>query len=131
MNHYFKVFFIVSFLVLLFDFIWIKLVMKREYINMINIIQNSSLSIRFIPVVLSYLTIILPIIIFVLPNIKSTDRLQNSIIYGGLMGFFMYGMFSFTNYALLDKWKINIVFLDVLWGIFLYTIVSYISSLFS
>ena len=123
-----KIFVIISFLVVIIDFIWIMLVMKPKYSILINNIQKSPLSIRVVPVILSYITIILPIIIFVLPNIKNTTRLQDSIIYGGLMGFFMYGMFSFTNYSLLDKWDINVVIFDVIWGIILYTIVSYISS---
>jgi uncharacterized membrane protein len=127
---FFKILCLVSFLVITVDFVWIKLVMMKEYTNLISDIQKTSIVVRFIPTILSYLTIILPIVLFVIPKISKETRLQDSIIYGGLMGFFMYGMFSFTNYALIDRWSLRVVLLDTFWGFFLYSLVSYITSSF-
>ena len=125
---FFKILSIVSFLVITIDFIWIQLVMKNAYNNMISDIQKTSMMIRLIPTILSYMTIILSIVLFVIPKIKPERRLLDSLVYGGLMGFFMYGMFSFTNYALIDKWSLKVVLLDTIWGAFLYAIVSLITS---
>lgn len=118
----------VSFLVLVIDFSWIQWIMKAKYAEMIPKIQKSPLTIRYIPVLLSYLTIILPIVFFSVPNIRKESRWKDSLFYGGLLGVFMYGMFSFTNYALIKNWTLEVVFLDTVWGGILYTIVSYIAS---
>jgi uncharacterized membrane protein len=115
-------------LVLLIDLIWIKLFMGREYEKMIYDIQKSELSIRPFFVFLSYTTIILPILLFTLPNIRSEHRFMDSMFYGGLLGLLMYGMFSFTNYSLIEKWSLRVVAMDTIWGFILYTIVSYIVS---
>ena len=127
---FFKILCLVSFLVFTIDFIWIKLVMMNEYTNLISDIQKTSIMVRFIPTILCYITIILSIVLFVIPKISKENRLEDSIIYGGLMGFFMYGMFSFTNYALLDRWSIRVLLLDTFWGAFLYSLVSYITTSF-
>lgn len=118
----------VSLLALVIDFAWIQWIMKSKYVEMIPKIQKSPLTIRYIPVFLSYLTIIFPIVFFTLPNIRKESRWKDSLFYGGLLGVFMYGMFSFTNYALIKNWTLEVVMLDTIWGGILYTIVSYIAS---
>jgi uncharacterized membrane protein len=125
---FFKILSIVSFLVITIDFVWIQLIMKRAYTNMISDIQKTSMMVRIIPTILSYITIILPIVLFVIPKIRPETKLLDSLVYGGLMGFFMYGMFSFTNYALIKEWSIPVVLLDTFWGSFLYFIVALITS---
>lgn len=121
----------VSLLVLIIDFAWIQWIMKDKYAEMIPNIQKSPMVIRYIPVFLSYLTIILPIFFFSLPNIRKERMWKDSLFYGGLLGVFMYGMFSFTNYALIKNWTLEVVMLDTIWGGILYTLVSYIASEFN
>lgn len=118
----------ISLLVVTIDFAWIQWIMKNKYAEMIPKIQKSPLTMRYIPVFLSYLTIILPIFFFSVPNIRKEKRWKDSLFYGGLLGVFMYGMFSFTNYALIKNWTLEVVMLDTLWGGILYTLVSYIAS---
>ena len=124
-----KIICIVTFLVLTIDIIWITLVMGKQYSIMIGDIQNTSMLIRLLPTILSYFTIIIPIVLFVIPRISKETILLDSIIYGGIMGFLMYGMFSFTNYALIRNWTVKVVLLDIVWGSFLYSIVSYLTVL--
>ena len=125
---FYKIISIVTFLVLTIDFIWIKLVMLEQYNELISDIQNTSLSVRFIPTILSYVTIILPIVLFVIPKLTPQRRVLDSLIYGGIMGGLMYGMFSFTNYALIKKWSISVALLDTIWGTILYSLVSLLTS---
>jgi uncharacterized membrane protein len=124
----YKIISIVTFLVLTIDFIWIKLVMLDQYNSLIYNVQNKSLSVRFIPTILSYITIILPIVLFVIPKLTQRRRVLDSLVYGGIMGFLMYGMFSFTNYALIQDWSFTVVLLDTIWGAILYSIVSLLTS---
>jgi uncharacterized membrane protein len=130
MDNKIKDFAIVSFLVLFFDLIWIQLVMKERYTKMIPQIQKSPMRVRYFPAFLSYMTIIIPVFFFSLPNIRKETRLRDALFYGGFLGACMYGMFSFTNYALIDNWDTTVVFLDTLWGGILYTLVSYIASFY-
>lgn len=125
-----KDFAVISGLVLFFDFIWIQLVMKQRYMTLIPKVQRMSMKVKYIPAALSYLTIVLPILLFSIPNVRPNQRFFDSLFFGGLLGLCMYGMFSFTNYALLENWTIDVVLLDTLWGGFLYTLVTYIGSFF-
>jgi uncharacterized membrane protein len=125
---FYKIISIVTFLVLTIDFIWIKIVMLDQYNSLIYNIQNKSLSVKFIPTMISYITIILPIILFVIPKLTPQRRVLDSLIYGGIMGGLMYGMFSFTNYALINDWSISVVLLDTIWGAILYSAVSLLTS---
>jgi len=127
---FFKILCIVSFLVITIDFIWIKLFMLQEYTVLLSGIQKTSIAVRLIPTIISYITIILPIVLFSLPKVSKAHRLEDSLIYGGLLGVMLYGMFSFTNYALLDKWSVRVAILDTVWGGVLYTLVTYLSSYF-
>lgn len=124
----YKIISIVTFLVLTIDFIWIKLVMLDQYNSLIYNVQNKPLSLRFIPTMLSYITIILPIVLFVIPKLTPQRRVLNSLVYGGIMGVLMYGMFSFTNYALIQDWSFSVVLLDTIWGGVLYSLVSLLTS---
>lgn len=121
---------IVAFLAVTIDFMWIQLIMKPEYNKMIPDIQNDSIMLRLLPTLLSYATIILSILLFALPRVSRQTRFKDSLLYGGLLGMLMYGMFAFTNYAIISKWTVKVVVLDVIWGFILYTIVTYLSSLF-
>lgn len=117
-----------SLLVLVIDLIWIKLVMKNEYERLIFDVQNKEMTVRPFSALLSYITIILPIVLFSLPNVRPEHRFSDSLLHGGVLGMMMYGMFSFTNHALIQEWSTRVVALDTVWGFVLYTIVTYLVS---
>ncbi len=127
---FFKLLGLVAFLAVTIDFFWIQLVMKDQYNKMIPDIQNDSMIVRILPTLLSYVTIVLSIFLFALPKVSREYRLKDSLLYGGALGMLMYGMFAFTNYAVINKWTFKVVMLDVVWGFILYSIVTYLSSLF-
>ena len=41
-----------------------------------------------------------------------------ALVYSLLVGFVIYGVFNFTNFAILKEWKFEIVIMDTLWGAF-------------
>lgn len=125
-----KIIAITSILVLMIDLVWIQLVMKHEYETLIYDVQQTQMTVRPISAILSYITIILPILLFTLPNIRPESRITDCIFYGGILGSLMYGMFSFTNHALIKEWSWRVVALDTGWGFILYTLVSFIASHF-
>lgn len=125
-----KIICIVSFLVITIDFFWIKLYMSDQYNEMISSVQNTPMSVRLIPSLFAYIAIILPIVLFVIPKVSYLNRFTDSLLYGGIMGACIYGMFSATNYALIKNWSSKVLFLDTLWGAFLYFIVTYLTTSF-
>lgn len=130
LDRFFKLLGLIAFLTIIIDFVWITFIMKTEYNKMIPDIQNDSMIVRLLPAILSYTTIVLSIMLFSIPKISIESRLADSLLFGGLLGLLMYGMFSFTNYALIDKWSIKVLLLDTFWGFILYTIVTYLASFF-
>lgn len=129
-NTFFKILCIVSFLVITIDFFWIKLYMADQYSSLISSVQNTSMMVRLIPTIFAYITIILSIVLFVIPKISYLNRFSDSLLYGGILGACMYGMFSTTNYALLKNWSLKVMLLDTFWGAFLYSIVTYLTTSF-
>ena len=118
---------IVSALVLAIDLVWIQWIMKEKYTELIPRVQGTQMVVRYFPALISYFTIILPVVLFSIPNVSPQRRFTDSLFYGGILGMCMYGMFSFTNYALIKNWTLEVVALDTIWGGILYTIVTYVA----
>jgi len=116
--------------VLLLDFIWIYLFMKKEYSDLVPKVQNSPMVVRPIPAIFAYVFIILSVIVFSLPNIRSTNKVADSLKFGGLLGLYVYGMFAMTNLALLSNWSVRTALLDTVWGFVLFSAVCLIVSHF-
>jgi uncharacterized membrane protein len=111
---------------LVLDFIWIT-ANQRMYYDMYSRVQNRAIQINKIGAVLAYSFIILTFILFVIPRVQQTDKsLLSCLIFGGLMGLCIYGVYNFTNMALLHKYSWHVSIIDTLWGCALFTIVSYI-----
>ena len=71
------------------------------------------------PAIAFYLVFVVGVIIFaVTPAIQSGNWVQ-ALVYGGLFGFFSYGVYDLTNWATLRNWTWQITFADVCWGTFL------------
>ncbi len=49
---------------------------------------------------------------------------RQSIIYGAVAGFIIYGVYNSTNYATIKDWTLDMCFYDTLWGTFLCAMVS-------
>lgn len=45
---------------------------------------------------------------------------------GALLGGFAYGTYALTNYAMLGAWTWHLVWTDILWGVFLSSVVSFV-----
>ena len=103
--------------------------MKGAYERMIPTIQNRDMKVKPIFALCSYLLMVLGLIIFVNPNVTDT-KLQTSLLYGGMFGLVVYGVYDFTIAAVLTNWNISIAILDILWGIFVYSAAAYIGSMY-
>jgi len=97
---------------------------------MITKIQISPFSPKIIYSIPVYILIVLAIIVYVLPKINNKTILKDSILYGGLLGLIIFGVFEFTNIILFEKYSLNLALIDIIWGIFLFSIVTYSTKKF-
>ena len=122
---------LITFIILFIDLIWLY-INANKYNNLIEKIQKTSLSINFIGAFFSYFTIIVGLFLFSIPMIeyklkeKKYNLLLLSIIYGGGLGFILYGMFNATNYGIFKNYDYKVALLDTFWGFSLLSFISYI-----
>tara|TARA_B100000989_G_C19403610_1_gene411071 strand:- start:15 stop:416 length:402 start_codon:yes stop_codon:yes gene_type:complete len=88
---------------ILFDFIYLSFAKNYYYIS-----KNP---INFISAILSW------ILIAYIISIQDSSSIYESIIYGITVGFVVYGVFNLVNYAILKEWKLNVVIMDIIWGL--------------
>ena len=125
---FFKSTIIVGLFLLIFDYIWLKYIFIKPWSNMVRQIQQSPLEPKIRYAILVYILIILAITIYVLPQINNKTLLKDSILYGGLLGLIIYGVFDFTNIIFFEKYSLNLALIDMMWGTFLFTIVTYFTK---
>lgn len=121
--------YILSTLLLLFlDFAWLKFYMNKQYQKQVLTIQGEKMKINKYSAILSYILMVIGLNLFVLPNIRPSHALMDSLKYGFLFGIILYGVYDFTCGAVFKKWNMKLAVIDMLWGGFVYFIVALISS---
>jgi uncharacterized membrane protein len=104
------------------DLLWLGVVAKGFYRKNLDYILSPN--VNWAAAIVFYLIYIVGILIFaVLPGIAK-DSLRHAIVWGALFGFFTYTTYELTNLALLKDWPMNIVFVDILWGVILCSLVA-------
>lgn len=99
------------------DFIWLSQVAKRFYFDRLGDLLLDKPNIG--AAALFYLMYVVGIVIFaVMPGLKSGSVLM-ALGYGALFGFFAYATYDMTNYATLKNWPLEVVVVDIAWGVFL------------
>ena len=118
--------------VLLVDYVWLTL-NKSRYNFLVKKVQGTNLQINIVGAVLSYICVILTLFFFAIPKVKE-QTLRNkslkhlfiqSIIWGGGLGFLIYGVFNFTNIAIFKNYDVKVAAMDTLWGFTLYTLATF------
>jgi uncharacterized membrane protein len=115
-----KEYFLALLIVLAIDFTWILIIAKSFY----NEQLSGFLRPEIVPIwsaLLAWALIPLGIVLFV--NQVSKNKKQ-SIIYGALFGFILYGVYDFTNYATLANFTLKMLVVDILWGTFICSVSS-------
>ena len=111
---------IVSALIMLFlDYIYLSL-NSNFYKNLIENIQKEKLKIKLIPTVFCYIFLVFSLYYFIL---KDKKKVFDAFI----LGLCIYAVFELTNYAIFNKWTIEAVFLDTIWGGILFTLTTYLT----
>lgn len=115
---------IISFIIL--DYIWLAQIAKSFYLDKLSShikVENGAL-VPYLPAIpLVYLVAVLAIWVFILSKVTSATE---AMMYGALLGFFMYAFYDFTNLATLKDYPWSLTIVDILWGTFLVGAVSVI-----
>ena len=104
------------------DLVWLGVVAKGFYQKNLKYILSPD--VNWTAAIIFYLIYIVGILVFaVLPGVAK-DSWQHAALWGALFGFFTYATYDLTNLALLKDWPLNIVIVDILWGMVLCTVVA-------
>ena len=136
MNIYLK-FFITSIVVLILDISWISLNIAT-YSNAIQKVQKSAANLRFEHTGIAYVIILFSILYVAIPftiqnakvnkiDISSIEnKLLQSFICGGAVGFSIFGIYNFTSLAIYKDLDVSIAITDTIWGTTLYTLSTFV-----
>jgi uncharacterized membrane protein len=120
MSYYLKVFFSTLTIMAAIDFLWLGLVANKLYTS-----ELGSMAFRWPAAAVVYILLPLGLVLFILPRLGSGLQAK-SLLWGALFGLVVYGVYDLTNLSLLPQWSLKMTIIDILWGMFLYAIVSYI-----
>ena len=102
---------------LFLDAIYLSFIGKPLFEKMIKNITNKSPSCNLVGIIGSYLFLLLGLQYFIInKNMSPNDAF--------ILGIVIYGVFDMTNLALFDGYDIKVAIIDMLWGAFLFYLVT-------
>ncbi len=107
------------------DLFWLGLVAKDLYKDQIGFLMSDE--VKWAPAILFYCLYVAGLVSFVILPAFHEENWVFALLYGGFFGLVCYGAYDLTNLATLKGWPINIVAFDLLWGIFISGITSFIT----
>jgi uncharacterized membrane protein len=114
---------LVSFFAL--DMVWLGVISKNYYKQKLGFILSENPN--WVAAIVFYLLFIAGIIYFAInPGIKANDW-QVALLNGAVLGALCYATYDLTNMATIAKWPIEIVIIDIIWGMVLTGSVSIIT----
>ena len=112
------------------------------YSKAVLAVQKSPMRLRNEHAIIAYIIILFSIFYVAIPfttqNIKNLDsissvsvanvanKLLKSFMYGGAVGFSIYGIYNFTSLAIYKDMDTSIGIMDTLWGTTLYTLTTFV-----
>lgn len=111
----------ISLIITLIDSIYLTS-FSNTFNNIVYKIQNSKMEIRFLGVLLCYISLVFSLYYFIIKK-------NGTILDAFLLGFFIYAVFETTTYAILKKWPFYIMVIDTIWGGILFALTTYLFNL--
>lgn len=112
-------------IMLTLDSIWLGIIAKKLYIQEMGALLSKNPNL--IAAAIVYGMMISGIIIFVLPKAQNNPLV--ALGFGALFGFICYGIYDFTNLAVISNWTLLISIVDLIWGCILCGVTSYLVTL--
>jgi len=102
------------------DILWIGFIMNAAYLHYLGSIlrmRNGVFSPHIPAALLTWAFIVVGSYLFVLPKIHGATVLVK-FFWGAVYGLVLYGLYDFTNYAILASYPLAITLIDLAWGMF-------------
>jgi len=107
------------------DMVWLGVISKNYYKEKLGFILSENPN--WAAAIVFYLLFIAGIIYFAInPGLKANDW-QVALLNGAILGALCYATYDLTNMATIAKWPIEIVIIDIIWGMVLTGSVSVIT----
>jgi uncharacterized membrane protein len=100
------------------DMVWIGIVMNstyQKYLGPILRMRNNVFSPHIGSALLAWACIVVGAYLFVLPKIQNASIFAQ-FAWGAAYGLILYGVYDFTNHAILSSYPFTIALIDLLWG---------------
>ena len=104
------------------DLLWLGVIAKNFYGRYLSDFLADQ--VNWTAAIVFYLLFIVGIFLFVILPAHEKQSFSHALIYGALFGFFTYATYDLTNLATLKNWPLNVVIVDILWGMVLTATVS-------
>ena len=99
------------------DMVWLGLVARNFYKQKLGFLLSGN--VNWIAALIFYFIFTAGILYFaVLPSLKDASW-HKALLNGALLGLLCYATYDLTNMATIDKWPIEVVIVDIIWGIVL------------
>lgn len=96
----------------------------NNFVRMITKIQASQMKVRIIPAIIVYILIFGAWVYFIY-NVRKRYTLKENVLRGFILGFTTYGIFDFTNLAIIKGWELRNAIVDTFWGGILYALITF------
>ena len=123
-----KLLLIISLIMLVIDALWLNLYMGKIFNEMIKKITGKTMKIDLVAAILAYACMVLGVRYLGIPNIRNTHILKDSLYYGTLLGLLSFGVFDFTNKAVIPGYTWGVTLLDISWGCILNILTLYLTK---
>ena len=120
MNTTLFILFAIIFLVL--DIVWIQ-VFSTMFGPMIEKIQNAPMTVNLTGALAAYIVMLISYYFLVF-----NSSLPPSYFKAAILGFAIYGTYEFTNMTTFKNWDLNVLIIDISWGIFVSVFSLYLAN---
>ena len=109
------------------DIVWLAYLGRRIYVYFIgDFLRSPPL---WSAALLFYFLFIIGMMVFVIVPAINQQCVKYALVYGAFFGFITYMTYELTNLAVIDKWPVGIVPIDIVWGVILSAGVSSITTI--
>jgi uncharacterized membrane protein len=108
----------VGVIMILLDSIYLSM-SKNYFARQIQSIQGKPMRVLMLPVIITYCILVFGLYYFIIKQ-------RRSLVDAALLGFVIYGVYEFTNKAIITDWLYLTTFIDVTWGTILFVLTTYL-----
>lgn len=111
------------------DAIWLSSQKSFYFYHFKNVQCNTPVSVRITPAVIAYILMCVGFVFFVVPLVNQQVKVQKNPFIVALktglpFGLVLYGIYNFTNHAVLKHYPATLAIMDTVWGTMLFTTIT-------